>query len=375
MRGMLLAAVVATLVLAAKGQVTGAEVVWPGAEWPVAQPAAVGMDAATLEVARRYALTGSGSGIITRHGRLVIAWGHLKRRYDLKSTTKSIGSIALGLAIADGKLRLEERAARHHPSLAVPPESNRQTGWIDQISVLQLATHTAGFEKPGGYTRLIFAPGTKWAYSDGGPNWLAECITLAYRRDVAELLFDRVFRHLGVGRDDLTWRHNAYREATIEGIARREFGSGVHANVEAMARIGYLYLRGGQWRGRQILPRWFVHAAGRPVPSVVGLPERDPKRYGNASDHYGLLWWNNADGTLPGVPRDAFWSWGLYDSLIIVIPSLDIVAARAGRSWQRSWGGHYDVLGPFLGPLAASVRDRATSRQDPPTTAGGAGPR
>ena len=37
-----------------------------------------------------------------------------------------------------------------------------------------LATQTAGFEKPGGYTKLIFEPGTKWFYSDGGPNWLAE---------------------------------------------------------------------------------------------------------------------------------------------------------------------------------------------------------
>ena len=49
-----------------------------------------------------------------------------------------------------------------------------------------------------------------------------------------------------------------------------------------------------------------------------------------ASSHYGLLWWNNNDGKIDGVPRDAFWSWGLKESFIIVIPSLDLVAVRAG---------------------------------------------
>ena len=132
------------------------------------------------------------------------------------------------------------------------------------------------------------------------------------------------------------------------------------ANVDAMARIGYLYLRGGTWKGKQIIPSEFVELARHTVDSVVGLPEVDPKRYGNASDHYGLLWWNNADGALEEVPRDAYWSWGLYDSLIVVIPSLDIVVARAGKSWQRKWDGHYDVLKPFLGPIVASVvRDKS----------------
>jgi len=44
------------------------------------------------------ALTGEGSGLITRHGRVVLAWGDPKKRYDLKSSTKSIGVTALGLA-------------------------------------------------------------------------------------------------------------------------------------------------------------------------------------------------------------------------------------------------------------------------------------
>jgi hypothetical protein len=84
----------------------------------------------------------------------------------------------------------------------------------------------------------------------------------------------------------------------------------------------------------------------------------DP-HHGNASAHYSLLWWNNGDGTIPACPRDAFWSWGLYDSLILVVPSLDLVAARAGQGWKRTSDEHYDVLKPFFEPLA---RRRAPAR-------------
>ncbi|MEZ6129102.1 MAG: serine hydrolase [Planctomycetaceae bacterium] len=346
---------------------------WPTDQWQVAAPADVGMDQALLVRARDYALTGAGSGFITRGGRLVMSWGDATQRYDLKSSTKSFGATALGVAILDGKISLTDNVLKHHPSFGVPPESNRQTGWLNQITILQLATQTAGFEKPGGYEKLTFEPGTQWAYSDGGPNWLAECVTLAYRQDVDKLMFNRVLTPLGISRRDLVWRSNSYRPREIDGIARREFGSGISANVDAMARVGLLYLRGGQWNGNRILPEEFVKQAGTTIPAVVGLPESNSKDYGSASDHYGLLWWNNADGTLKNVPRDAFWSWGLYDSLIVVIPSLDIVVSRAGRSWKRNSEDHYEVLRPFLEPIAAAVEDDLLERmptKDSPDTAG-----
>jgi hypothetical protein len=291
---------------------------------------------------------------------MVMAWGDPRRLYDLKSTTKSFGSIALGLAIKDGKLRLEDKAKRHHPTLGVPPEENARTGWLDEMTILHLASQTAGFEKPGGYTKLLFRPGTQWDYSDSGPNWLAECITLAYHRDLDEWMFERAFTPLGIQHSDLTWRKNSYRPATIAGVARREFGAGIHASVDAMARIGYLMLREGQWNGREILTREYAKLAPRTPPGHEKLPVRLPETYSNAAPHYGLLWWNNTDQTLPDAPTDAFWSWGLYDSLIVVVPSLDIVVARAGESWKREKGTeHYAVLRPFLAPIVQSVQLRS----------------
>jgi CubicO group peptidase (beta-lactamase class C family) len=336
------------------------ESVYPERTWTTTAPAAIGMDAALLAKARDYALTGGGSGCVIRHGRWVFSWGDSKQRYDLKSSTKSIGVTALLLAVADGKMHLADEASKYHPALGIPPEENRKTGWLDEITLFHLATQTAGFAKPGGYVEMLYEPGTKWSYSDAGPNWLAECITLAYRRDLRDLLFERVFTPLGIRPDDLQWRDNAYRPHEIEGIPRRELGSGIHANVDAMARIGLLYLWGGRWKEKQIIPEELVGQVGRTPGAVRGLPVLEHEKYAGASNHYGLLWWNNNDGTLKNVPRDAYWSWGLFDSFIVVIPSLDIVVARAGESFKGEFASHYDRLVPFLEPIAESAGQSST---------------
>ncbi|MCA9138733.1 MAG: serine hydrolase [Planctomycetales bacterium] len=318
------------------------------------------MDESKLTKARDYALSAGGSGMILRHGQVVMRWGDQRARYDIKSATKSFGATMLGVAINDGKVNLETPAKHYHPSLGTPPHTNAETGWIDQITLLHLATQTAGFAKPGGYEQQLFRPGTRWLYSDGGPNWLAECLTLVYQRDLEDVMFERVFTPIGISKDDLQWRKNAYRDATINGIPRREFGAGIHANVEALSRLGFLYLREGRWRDQQIISKEYVALATRPVKSTVGLDEWEGDPHGNASDHYGLLWWNNADGALAEVPRDAFWAWGLYDSLIVVIPSLDLVVARCGersKQWPREKGqSHYAVLEPFLNPIVTGVQ-------------------
>lgn len=334
-------------------------------KWSDATPAEVGLDAAKLNEARDYALTGGGSGRIIRHGKLVLSWGDQAQRYDLKSTTKSFGAAALGLAIADGKMALSDKARDHHPTFGVPPESNAATGWIDDITILHLASQTAGFDKKGAYVPLLFKPGTQWSYSDSGPNWLAECLTLAYRRDLNDLMFERLFTPIGVKPDDLVWRKNAYRPDLIDGIKRREFGSGISANVDAMARFGYLWLRGGEWNGRKILPREFVDQVRTTVPGVPGLPVRVPEHYSNAANHYGLLWWNNADESIEGLPLDTYWTWGLNDGLIFVMPTLDMVVVRAGQSWKRQEGAeHYKVLEPFLLPIVAAAKLGESKEKD-----------
>ena len=337
---------------------------WPSPDWPKADPGDVGLDADAVRSSADYALSAGGSGMIIRHGRVIKRWGDQRKLYDIKSATKSFGSALLGFAVADGKVKLDAPAVRYQPSLGVPP-NDPGNPWLKQITIRHLATQTAGFDKPGGYEKLLFKPGTKWLYSDGGPNWLAECITLAYQTDLQDLLFQRLCQPLGISRQDLRWRNNQYRPHQINGLARREFGAGIHANVEALSRFGYLFLHDGNWNGKLVLPASYVRQSTSPDPAVVGLPEYDPSLHGNASDHYGFLWWNNADGALKDVPRDAFWAWGLYDSLVVVIPSLDLLVIRAGERGRtlprHPDGGHLQVLHPLLQPLVASAKRQETA--------------
>ncbi len=332
--------------------------------WEDATPEQAGMAKSVLEQARDYALTGGGSGCIIRGGKRVMFWGDQSKRYDIKSSTKSVGVTALGLAIKDGIVNLDDKAQQHCPDVGVP--SNEGDKRLADITIKHLATMTAGFEKPGGFEKLAFTPGTKWGYTDGGANWLADCLTLAYGQDMNALMFQRVFTPLGITDSDLVWRKNAYRPDKINGIRRCEFGSGIRINVDAMAKIGYLYLRRGRLGNQQIIPESFVDMVSKPVPGVKGLPVQDWTTWGaaKAPNHYGLLWWNNADGSVSGVPKDAYWSFGLHDSLIVVIPSLDIVIARAGSDW--SGGRHpsyYNVINPFLLYIAQSVSYNAPHPQ------------
>ena len=120
---------------------------YPDNEWATAKPGDLGLDVKSLEAARKYALSSGGSGMVIYRGKRVLHWGDLKRTYDLKSTSKSIGLTAMALALKDGKLRWSDKAIDRHPTFGVPPEQNRETGWLKEITLERLATQTAGFRQ------------------------------------------------------------------------------------------------------------------------------------------------------------------------------------------------------------------------------------
>lgn len=344
----------------------------PDHGWTRATAADVGMNETALVEAETYALTGGGSGMIVRRGRLVRSWGNIDQRFDLKSTTKSIGGITLGLAIDGGQLTLADNAQTRLATIGNPTANHPE--WLPQITVQQLATHTAGFAKPGGYVDQLYQPGTTWFYSDAGLNWLAEVLTTVLNEDLASVLNTRVWTAIGLNSSaggtqnsdgqpnaDVHWRNNVLRA----GSTSRELASGIFANTNAMARVGLLFLRKGMWGDARILSESFVTTVATPPTANANLANPDAANFPDATTDYGVLWWTNATGLLPNVPRDAYWAWGLGDSLIVVIPSLDIVAVRAGpqqvaptvgRTWNDSdWNGDYSVLAPFLDPIVRSA--------------------
>jgi CubicO group peptidase (beta-lactamase class C family) len=362
----------------------------PGANgWTVSTPAAEGLDVTKLDAARDYSLnTGvqtlqsgaarSEAGYVIYKGKLVYQWGDETKLFEMKSTTKSMGGLALLLGIDEGKVALTDKAIDRLPGVfgTDPPvtlQSNVTPGSLNNITVLQLATHTAGFSKSdlaGGPPRTLDNdPGTAWAYSDQGLNWLADVLTQSYNRDLKDLLFERVYNGLGIRPTaDLVWRDNLLSRpgaggvaGTLNGLPRRELASGINANVNAMARVGLLMLHQGAWGNAQVLSNAAVATAHTPPPEVTSITNIvQPADYPDATTNYGVLWWTNANGRMATVPTDAFWAWGLHEVFIIVIPSKDLVIARAADAgWHagngEAWNADYSILEPFLGPIAASV--------------------
>ena len=84
------------------------------------------------------------------------------------------------------------------------------------------------------------------------------------------------------------------------------------------ARLGLLYLQGGAWGDRQILPERFVEFVRTPAPAF------DEPVYG------GLFWLNRARA-LPTLPDDAYWMGGAGGQRVIVVPSLELVIVRMGH--------------------------------------------
>jgi CubicO group peptidase (beta-lactamase class C family) len=339
--------------------------------WTTSTPAAENMDATKLNTARDYSMTagitGNEAGYVIRHGKLVYEWGDPTTKYEMKSTTKSMGGLALLLALDENKLTLADKVSTKISVFGTDPvidTSAVTTGGLADITVLQLATHTSGLSKSDQTAlKLLYTPGTTWSYSDQGLNWLADVLTQTYAQDLNSLMFSRVFTTLGIGTGDLNWRPNQYRTPTLTvsgtAVARRELGSGINANVNAMARVGLLMLRQGVWGNQALLSKAIVAKAHTPPPEVVTATLADPVNYPLATTNYGMLWWTNATGQIAGVPTDAYWAWGLHETFIIVVPSLDLVIARAGdHAWNangEAWNADYQVLAPFLTPIVQSV--------------------
>src|SRR3954454_9900370 len=121
----------------------------------------------------------------------------------------------------------------------------------------------------------------------------------------------RVLTPMGINSSELVWRRSAFRPQTmlVEGVSqeRREFGSGISTSVDVMAKFGLMLLRDGRWSNTRILPAGYASLAGSRQPDLLGIPyiDPDPKKCPGANNHYGLLFWNNADGDSPRVPTDA----------------------------------------------------------------------
>src|SRR5262249_8556910 len=154
------------------------------------------------------------------------------------------------------------------------------------------------------------------------------------QNDVRVLLRDRIMRPIDVL--DAEWSVGYGKTFSVDGLPLVPAWGGGSFTPRALARIGRLVLRRGDWDGRRTLSEEAV----RQVTGDAGLP-----------GHCGMGWWTNAEGRYPDIARDAVWGAGAGDQILFVVPSLRLIMVRNGRELTPA-PKTGDVLERFHDPRA-----------------------
>ena len=288
-------------------------------EWTYATPESQDMDAAALSALHAtYDAFPLLAAVIVRNG--VVVDTYFKDGYDeasvftLQSVSKSITSALVGIALAGGELEdIDAPLADYFPAL----RSAADPRWAD-ITLRHLLTHTSGIASTDSsiwydwrasenWLDYLFAlpiytdPGTRFDYSTGNTHLLGAVLEQATGMPLGDYAQQVLFAPLGMT--------SAGLGTAPEGVG--DGGNGFYMTTLDLARFGLLYLDGGLWQGRQLVPADWVEA------STTTQATR-------ASDgaRYGYQWWlRSFDG------HEAFVAQGHFGQYIIAVPDLALLIA------------------------------------------------
>ncbi len=275
------------------------------------------------------------------------------------SLSKTFTGTALGLQIGEGRLGLDDLVSDHLPERFddATPERTRR------MRIRHLATMASGHDRetigeaaeldPTDPVRGFLhippdaEPGTLFAYNQPPVLTLATVLQRRCGERVSEYLRPRLLEPLGI--DAFRWRH------TAGGV---DLGfSGVFTNLDAIARLGQLYLDDGMWDGRRVLPEGWVAEASR-VHTPNPLNEAIDWRQG-----YGIQVWRSQHG---------YRGDGAFGQYMLVVPEHDLVLAMFSCTavMQRVMDLVWELLLPGMHdhPVAGdddALSTRAASLEQP----------
>ncbi|MFD0020716.1 serine hydrolase domain-containing protein [Streptomyces sp. NPDC058382] len=297
--------------------------------------------------------------MVVHHGHVVAEgwWApySAERPHLLYSLTKSFTSIAVGLAVADGLLSLDDRVVQVLPD-HVPADISEQGS---RITVHHLLSMTAGHPTDSldeawqlepddlvqGFLKLPFATaeGTLHTYDNSTTFILARMVERVTGLGLPEFLDERLFKPMGV--DHADW------DRVKSGAA---FGfHGLHLTTEAIAVFGELLLRGGRFGDRQLVPReWVELATGRHIDCVKF---KDGAYDADFSCGYGYQFW---------MSRHGYHGHGAFGQQCVVIPSHDlVVAVTAQGESQEVLDALWECLLPGVGRAESAREDEALAER------------
>ncbi len=268
--------------------------------------------------------------------------------HELYSLSESFTSTAVGLAIGEGKLSVDDEVLKFFPEHApANPSNNLKAMRVHDLLRMSTGQQT---EPPRpdnqSWTKAFlahpvpFKPGTHFLYNTSGTYMLSAIVQKATGQTVLDYLQPRLFEPLGIERP--TW------EMSPEGVCAGGYGLSVH--TEDIARLGQLYLQKGQWQGKQVLPAAWVEAATARQTSNGSNPNSD------WDQGYGYQFWRCQHGVYRGD--------GAFGQYCIVLPEQDaVVTITSGvRDMQAVMNLVWDKLLPALEDAPLPV-DETTARR------------
>ncbi|WP_214072316.1 serine hydrolase [Mucilaginibacter sp. dw_454] len=223
---------------------------------------------------------GLHSLMILRNGNVVAEgwWDPYKPdvNHVMHSLSKSFTSTAIGFAISEGLLSVEDNITKFFPDdLPANPAP-----YLADMKVKHLLTMTTGHDadtsgpmRKGNevWTKVFLStavphqPGTYFLYDTGATYMLSAIVTKVTGKKVFDYLTPRLFKPLEI--------ENIYWEVSPQGI--NTGGWGLHIKTEDIAKLGTLYLQNGVWKGKQVLPvNWSATATTYKVPNTP-VPGQD----------------------------------------------------------------------------------------------------
>jgi CubicO group peptidase (beta-lactamase class C family) len=301
------------------------------------------------------------SFMLLRHGTLVAeGWWYPYRReapHELYSLSKSFTSTAVGFAVAEGRLSVDDTVLSFFPEDAPKKISPN----LAAMRVRHLLSMTTGHDQDAtdGTLRrrdrnavkaflslpVEHAPGTHFVYNSAASYMLSAIVQKLTGQTLLDYLTPRLFEPLGI--QGATWESylNHLGEAVNFG------GWGLNVKTEDIARLGQLYLQKGVWNGKRLLPEAWVKAATSK--QVSNAPNQNP----DWEQGYGYQFWRCQ-------PEGVYRGDGAFGQYCIVMPALDaVLAITAGvPDMQAVLSLVWEKLLPAIGKSPLPADDEAVKK-------------
>ncbi len=255
------------------------------------------------------------SFMLVRHGKVVAeAWWKPEasdKAHVLWSLSKSFTSTAVGLAVEEGKLSIDDPVLKFFPEDApTDPSAN-----LKAMRVRDLLTMSTGHQEEAklkdesNWTKAFLSqpvphkPGTHFKYNTPATFMQSAIVQKVTGKTVLEYLQPKLFGPLGI--DFPKW------DANPQGISIG--GYGLYLKTEDIAKFGQLYLQKGMWQGNQIVPAAWIDQATSKQVSNGSDPTKD------WDQGYGFQFWRCRHNAFRGDGKDG--------QFCIVLPDLDAVIA------------------------------------------------